>query len=203
MRLMTPEHHAALRALSRRLGPLAALRIALAVRHRVAHGEPFRLLPPPDDDEHRNRRARLGPVIVLFDVLRRRYGDPRAIKLCADVVEAGVAVYFDARFGRLDRARLAAMNDAERAALVHHVERSLPHVVVHFARLDHDELRFTVVACKVVRLCHEAGCPELAPLFCAGDARYFARLDPTARLDRPTTLASGGACCPFVVRFGP
>ena len=126
---------------------------------------------------------------MLFDLLRRRSGDPRAIELCADVVEAGVAVFFDVRFGRLDRARPAAMNDAERAALVHHVERHLPHAVVHFARLDHDELRFTVVACKVVKLCHEAGCPELAPWFCASDARSFARTDPTTRLDRTTTLA--------------
>lgn len=202
---MTParrERRAALAALRRHLGAVATLRIALAVDRRLAHAHPFRRLPPPTDAIDARRRARVAPVIALFDVLRLRYGDARAITLCADAVEAGVAVFLEAALGPLDRARLAAMSDAERAAFTHRVERGLPGVVVHIERADFEALHFTVAACALVKLCADAGCPELAPVFCAGDARYFARLDPTATLDRATTIAGGGPCCPFRVTFG-
>ncbi|MCB9527871.1 MAG: L-2-amino-thiazoline-4-carboxylic acid hydrolase [bacterium] len=202
---MTParrERRAALAALRRHLGAIGALRVALAVDRRLTHAHPFRRLPPPADAIEARRRARVAPAIALFDVLRLRYGDARAIALCVEAVEAAVAVFLDTALGPLDRARLAAMSDAERAAFVHRVERGLPGVVVHVERADHEALRFTVAACALVKLCAEAGCPELAPVFCAGDARFFARLDPAARLDRATTIAGGGPCCPFRVTFG-
>jgi hypothetical protein len=52
-----------------------------------------------------------------------------------------------------------------------------------------------------VELVRHAGHPELAPLFCVGDARYFREVEAEAELLRPTTLAAGDDRCRFTIRF--
>jgi Amt family ammonium transporter len=47
----------------------------------------------------------------------------------------------------------------------------------------------------------EAGVPELAPVFCKGDARFFGTVEPDVELIRPTMIATGGARCDFTLRF--
>jgi hypothetical protein len=62
-------------------------------------------------------------------------------------------------------------------------------------------VKFTISRCRLVELVLQAGKPELAPLFCQGDARFFGSVEPDVELLRPDTIARGGASCPFTIQF--
>ncbi len=46
-------------------------------------------------------------------------------------------------------------------------------------------------------LCAAAGVPELAPVFCAGDAHFFGTVEPDVLLERPQMIAEGAETCRF------
>lgn len=192
---------AAFGVLWRRLGFFRALSVGLAIDRQRAGGRPFGHLPPPVDDKERQSRDQIGPAIVLFALLVERYGDTKALSVTAEVVEAAALAFLGETVGPLRRAQLAAMDAEARDRFVRERMSRFPNAEVRFEHIGADEVRFTVTACRFVNLCHAAGCPELAPLFCAGDARFFGEVEPDVVLIRETTLAVGGDRCPFVLRY--
>ncbi len=192
---------AAFGVLRRRFGLLRALGIGWAIERQKAGGRPFGHLPPPTGEKDAQSRAQIGPAIVLFAVLVERYGDSTALEVTAEVVEAAALAFLGETVGPLRRATLAAMGPEERDAFVRDRMARFPNAEVRFEHIGADEVRFTVTDCRFVALCHAAGCPELAPLFCAGDARFFGEVEPDVVLIRETTLAVGGDRCPFVLRY--
>lgn len=200
MRLDAPTR-AAFGVLRRRFGWWRALRIGLAIERRRAAGRPFAHLPAPRDEKDAQSRDQIGPAILLFGALVERYDDSTAIEVTAAVVETAAIAFLEQTVGPLRREHLAAMSADERDRFVRERMSRFPNAEVRFERIDADEVRFTVTACRFVALCHAAGCPELAPLFCAGDARFFGEVEPDVVLIRETTLAVGGDRCPFVLRY--
>ena len=64
-----------------------------------------------------------------------------------------------------------------------------------------DRVDFTVTACRFPKLCAEAGVPELAPVFCAGDAKFFGTVEPDVVMTRPHTIAGGASTCAFSLSY--
>jgi hypothetical protein len=64
-----------------------------------------------------------------------------------------------------------------------------------------ERVRLTVTRCLFPGLCEAVGATEVAPLLCQGDAVYFGEVLGTVELSRPQTLAEGGDCCPFELRW--
>jgi hypothetical protein len=192
---------AALRVLMRELGTWRALRIGAAVQLASARGEPFRQLPPPADTAERASRAQAGPAILLYDRLANELGDERALALTAAVVEASALVFLGRSVGPLHRDQLADGSAEARLAFVRERLARFPNATATVDEASADRVRFTVTACHLERLARETGRPALAPLFCAADGRYFGEVQPGVRLDRPTTLAQGGATCPFTLEW--
>jgi hypothetical protein len=62
-------------------------------------------------------------------------------------------------------------------------------------------LSFTVTRCRFPAICATAGVPELSPVFCAGDAKFFGTIEPEVELLRGTTIAEGAGSCGFEIRF--
>jgi len=192
---------AAFGVLWRRFGLIRALSLGWAIERKKGEGRPFGHLPPPRDEKDALSRAQIGPAIVLFAVLVERYDDPTALEVSAAVVEAAALAFLGETVGPLQRRTLAAMDAQQRDAFVRDRMARFPNADVRFDHIDVDEVRFTVTACRFVELCRLAGCPELAPLFCAGDARFFGEVEPDVVLIRETTLAVGGETCPFILRY--
>lgn len=193
---------AALRVLVRRLGLWRALRVGLAVDRRVRRGEPFAHLPPPHDARERAARAQAGPAFVLYRVLRERGADDALARATVgDAVSAGAVAFLRRSIGPIRQDRLAAMSDAERARWVERRASRFPNAEPIFEVVGATEVRFRVPACRFVALAREAGHPELAPIFCAGDAHFFGTTQRDVVLERPHTLAEGGPDCPFRLRF--
>ncbi|MGM0578655.1 MAG: L-2-amino-thiazoline-4-carboxylic acid hydrolase [Myxococcota bacterium] len=160
-------------------------------------GRPFAHLPPPEDRRERLSRAQAEPAVLLYRALLRRYARGRALEVVSEVVTAGAVQHLEKTLGDLDPAEFRRMDQASR---LKRVEAWTDRFFTATTRVDDvgpDRVSFTVTACALVRLSREAGHPELAPAFCRGDARFFASRTPPVHLERPTTLAEGGECCPF------
>ena len=78
---------------------------------------------------------------------------------------------------------------------------SFPNSTIGALDFEADAFRFEVKCCSFVELSRSTGHPELAKVFCQGDAMYFERNVPNVHFERPTTLASGGGCCDFRFRW--
>jgi hypothetical protein len=188
--------------LVRRLGPLRAARVALDVAARRLRGEPFAHLPPAVDPRERTSRAQAAPVFVVYRALAA-LGVDDAAAITGELLELGAIRFLRKSIGPIRRADLAAMSEPRRRAWVDERARRFPNAVPRFDAVGPDEVRFTITACRFVSLAREAGHPELAPLFCRGDKRYFGSVERGVELIRPHTLAEGGPDCPFTIRFKP
>ncbi len=191
---------ASFRVLWRRLGLWRALRVGMALQKAERRGEPFADLPPATDEKERGSRAQAGPAILLFRALKTT-GYVQALELTSEAIEAGAIAFLSQSIGPIRREELEALSPAEREAWVQDVGAKFPNAEVRWDEVSGEAVRFTVTSCRFVRLCHEVGAPELAPLFCKGDATFFGGVQKGVELVRPSTLASGGAHCDFNLQW--
>jgi predicted ArsR family transcriptional regulator len=188
--LLSAVDRAGLAALAQQVGWPAALWIGASLRLAQARGAPFADLPAATDDAERGSRAQAGSAILLFRALADRVDDPLAVT--AKVIEASALAFLSATIGSLD---LGGAGD--RRAQVSAAIGRFPNVTARIDEAAADRVAFTVTACRLVALARHAGHPELAPLFCRADARWFGEVQPGVRLERPTTIAGGDAVCGF------
>lgn len=191
----------ALGVLRRRLGLRRSLTVGLRTQRRVARGEPFDRMPPADDARERASRAQAGAAVVLYEELRAVVHEAEALSITAEVVEESAVVFLQRTLGPLRRADLEPLSDDARRAFVEERGARFPNATPEWEEISADRVRFAVHRCRLVELVRQVGHPELAPLFCQGDARFFGTQQPDVRLERPTTLASGGDRCAFTLRF--
>lgn len=185
----------------RELGPLAALRFGAAVQLAAARGEPFNHLPPAADARERASRAQAGPAILLTDRLCDELGEARGREVAHAVIQASAVVFLGTAVGTLDRDQMASWTPATREAFVRERLSRFPNAAVTLDEVGEGGVRFTVTACRLAELARETGHQALAPSFCEADAHYFGGVQPGVRLDRPTTIARGGATCPFALHW--
>lgn len=186
--------------LARRLGWRGACAVGLRTWRRLARGEPFAGLPAAVDARERGSRDQAGPAIVLIEELGRIVHEAEALSITAEVVEEGAVVFLTRTLGPLDRAGLERLSEPERRREIEARGARFPNAVPVWEEISPDRLRFTVHRCRLVELVRDAGHPELAPLFCQGDARFFGTVEPDVVLERPHTLAHGDGRCTFTLR---
>jgi hypothetical protein len=185
----------ALGILKRELGLGRALRAGMAAERG---GDPFADEGPPDCEEERLSRGQIGPAIQLYRALEGMVGRDEALRITGRVVHEAAVIFLGHTVGRLDPARWAGLDDEARRALVEAIQARFFNATADIEDVTATGFVMRVRSCRFVRLCAAAGCPEVAPLFCAGDLAFF-NAGPV-RLERPGTLAEGAADCEF--RFG-
>ena len=204
---LTGGHAKAVSILVGHLGWVGAGRAAAGLARRQVFSDPFRDLPRPaaDDVGAWLTRRQLLPVILLDDALQQDLGMPadRARAVLGDLVADVGAVLLKRRFPALEAATWAASEPEAREAVVRRVFARLGNIAAADVRSGDDWVALDVKGCTFVALCHAVGKPDLAPLFCAADGRFFDRPDAPVTLQRTTTLATGGACCDFRFALPP
>jgi hypothetical protein len=192
-------------AAARILGAQVGVRLATVVLGEVAvaqaRGEPFRSLGPPVDDRERLCRRQVGPALLLQRALRRWLDADEAIEITKEVVVEGTVLFLRHSMGNLERAALMALAPEAREEHVRRLGARFFNAELRWDEISDEAVRFTVQRCCFPRLCEAGGAPEVAPLMCLGDAVYFGEVLGTVDLVRPTTLADGGDCCPFELRW--
>lgn len=190
------------RVMITRLGLARTVRVGWAMQTAGRRGEPFAGLPAPDCDPERQSREQIGPAILLYRELIPLLGQPEALQVTRDVAVAGAVAFLGQSVGHLRRKELQALAEQERQAFVKQRGERFFNATIRWDCITPEEVRFTVLSCRFPVLCEAAGAPELAPIFCQGDAVFFGEVEPDVTLERPHTIAEGAATCPFSLRLG-
>jgi hypothetical protein len=202
MKPPVPPKWPALRVLQRRVGFWRLVKIGLAIKRHTRRGEPFGSLPQTIDERERACRGQIGPAILLYRVLQETgFAPAEAFSITEDVAVASAMGLLKVAVGPLRSAELAAMSEGERLAFVSERGERFPNATIHWEQVTPTQVAFRVTSCRFSTLCAEAGAPELAPIFCKGDAVFFGSVEPNVVLHRDQTIASGADDCPFVLRW--
>ncbi len=198
---LDPNERIAAPILLKELGVLGALRVGRRIRRRMKRGEPFAEMPPPQGDDERLSREQIGPAVLLYQELQRVTSQAESMRITEEVVvEAGILFLRDT-LGPLRRADLEQLDEAGREQFAKERGARFFNATMRWDEIGDDRVRFTVTACRFPRLCADCGVPELAPVFCRADARYFGTVEPDVTLTRPHTIAEGATECPFALQW--
>lgn len=187
--------------LLRELGLWRAMQIGRTVRRGLRAGAPFAHLPPAESKGERDSRDQIGRAILLYRALSELVGRQRAFAITEQVVIEAACVFLAEQLGPLDRSTIEAVPEHARQAWVEERGKRFPNATVRWDHIGPDAVEFTVTDCRFPRLCAAADAPELAPIFCAGDSKFFGTVEPDVRLDRPQTIATGAPTCLFAIRY--
>jgi hypothetical protein len=195
--MFSREDSAAFKILIEELGLVDALRIGGRTQRRVFAGEPFDDFDPPETENERESRDQIGPAIVLYRELRREVDRERALEVAERVIVEASIIFLGKTIGRLRRRELLDLEDREREQFVRRKGDKFFNATLEWEQIEVDTVEFTVTHCEFPPLCEATGVPELAPLFCEGDAQFFGDVEEDVDLDRPHTIAEGAETCPF------
>ena len=199
MALLDELDRTAVRVLVKNLGWLGALRVGAGVEWRTRRGEPFADLPPAVGFHEEGSRAQAGPAIVMYRILCDRVGRDEALRITGEVIDEAAQVFLAQSVGTLDRDEIDGLDEEGRDAFARDRAARFPNATLEWNEISSVRVAFTVTACRLHSLVVHAGHPELGPLFCKGDARFFAQKG--VRLTRPGTLAQGHDGCPFSLEW--
>ena len=190
---------AALKVLYQRLGLWGALQVIGGVVWRQIKGAPFSGWPKAEHKQERESRKQLGPAVLVYRVLLTRYPQPYALEVTTDVVAASGRAFLSQVLSALDIDHLISLPEAQRSDYLTPILSPIPNALFTLKFDEDNRVHFTVKNCRFVGLCAELGHPELSTLFCAVDDHFFRHDLPQINLQRDTTIAHGGECCPFIL----
>jgi hypothetical protein len=199
MSLLAAENREGFKALVGEVGWWEAIQVGMRVETERLRGEPFDELGPPDSEAERLSREQMAPAVLMYEALCERHTRDRAYEISEAVVTASAVRFLDSTVGRLDRGELLSMHSDERVTFVEQKGAKFHNAELRWETIEPDEVAFTVTRCHFVELCREVGVPELAPAFCAGDAKFFGGVEEEVSLQRETTIAEGEEVCPFQI----
>lgn len=188
---------ATLPVLVRELGLFRTLIVGARLQAAVGRGEPFEDLPPATDERERLSREQIGPAIILYRLLLEKRSQEDAYAITKKAVIEGAVAFLKESIGPLEQETLERLDDQERRAFVEERGEKFFNATVEWETIEPQRVEFEVTHCRFPALCAEVGHPELAPVFCAGDAKFFGTIEPNVRLDRPATIAGGDPHCLF------
>jgi hypothetical protein len=190
-----------LHLLADELGWRETFSVVLSIVLGKARGEPFGRLGGPATRAEELSRKQASPAILLYKTLVDRLGGECALELTRRVTVRGAAGFLAHAVGPLDRDELLSLPQSRLEARMRRISARFFNASVEWDEISAQKARFTVTRCVFPELCRAAGAPEVAALFCQGDAVYFGEVVPDVELVRPHTLAEGGPCCPFEIRW--
>lgn len=163
--------------------------------------EPWRALGPPSSDKEKRSRKEMGQAVLLFRALRDRFGQERAYELIGDVVKEAAVIQISGFIPKKLLENWRELEPATRDAMLKEALDRFPNSHSESLDADRDSFKYVISRCEFHELANALGQPELASVFCAGDGLFFEREVPGAVFERPTTIASGGSCCDFRIRW--
>ncbi len=191
------ESKAAIRVLQKEFGLFRALQLGLRIRKREKRGEPFSSIPAAANEREKLSRNQIGPAINLYRELSIDHSRDEAIRITRDVVIQSTLVFLRRTIGPIRRETLGKMNPEEREGWVRKTGDQFFNAEMEWKQIDGERVDFDVTACHFPVLCQAAGVPELAPVFCQGDAVFFGQVEPDVAFQRDKTIAEGASRCEF------
>ena len=191
----------ALKRLWRSLRFIDFIRVGSLLMLTEIRGGPFKALGPPENAKEVLSRRQIGPAIALYQALCSLMPSSDALSLCGDIVKESTLIFLERAIGPLNRESIMAQNETERVAWVHRISAQFFNATMKFHEISERAVGFHVSRCYFPELCRRVGVPELAPIFCEGDAYYFGTEIKEVQLTRPLTIARGDHHCDFTLAW--
>ena len=192
--------YSAFMVLIKYFGLWKALKIGLEIEWRTWRGDPFKNINSASlTQKEKESRIQAGPAILLFQILNRNLNESKALEYTGYIIEVSAHLFLSSVMGTLDLNLLSKMSKQERYQELQTKLDAFPNAHFNIDYAESDEVKFSVSSCHFVSLCHQVHLPQVAPLFCAVDHSYFSQKENRIKLERPTTLATGGQSCPFTL----
>ncbi len=185
-------------ALTRRLGYRRALAASMATLPVVLGKDPFSVLGKAATAREKASRKQIAPAIALYGYLKNRVGQQDALDCMKDVIVSATLAFLSYTIGEIPVQRYLSSDESGRRDMLERIADRFFNADSQIVGVSDREFSMHVSRCDFPRLCRSVGMEELAPLFCVGDMAYFNRTESVVRLQRETTIAEGGDCCPFV-----
>lgn len=193
------------RVLWRSLNFWQFIRVFLVFGWRSLASNPYKVLGPPSGLSRREQltRRQLRHVLILDEILRDTLGlsNEETVEILSVVVGHIGARFLGWNLPSFKRKDWESMAPQKR---FHRVERVLDRFFNMEAGVlegSDSELAFDVTGCLFLSLTQRLGKSYLAPLFCLADSVYFDDEQVPVSLKRTSTLAHGGECCDFRLKF--
>ena len=186
-----------LKLLKQELGVFGLCAVAVHMILLQLRGEPFRNLPKAKDKGDIFSRRQIGPAIVLYKALRKIHTEERSLAIAEKIVIDSTLIFLRKAVGAISQSRINAMNDVQKQNWLSRIAGQFLNATIRWNHIKVTELSFTITHCHFPVLCRKAGVPELAPIFCKGDAVYFGQEQEGVKLTRPHTIATGSKDCLF------
>ena len=187
----------ALKRLWQSLSGIQFIRVGLSLALTEIRGGPFRELPPPESTKEVLSRRQIGPAIALYQALCKLMPRTNALELCGAIVKESTPLFLERAIGPLNRQKIMEQSETERTNWVHRVSAQFFNATMDFKEISDRAVGFHVNRCLFPELCKRVNVPELAPIFCEGDAHYFGTEIKEVKLTRPLTIARGDSHCDF------
>lgn len=201
LRAMIRSSLAALQTLRRELGMKTTISVTWELLQRLRKGDPWSELEAPSSNRDTESRTQIGPAIVLYDVLNERFDTERAEEITKKVIQKGAVLFLKSVLPPIDKKHYQTLSLDEREEGLSALVDKFPNVTLGDLEATPDRFRFEVKKCAFVELTQSIGCPELAPLFCSGDAIYFEQYMSDIIFERSATLAKDNKPCDFCFRW--
>lgn len=179
------------------LGRMTTMTVLIDMARRQLVGEPWKGMPPAEDEKERASREQAGQAVLLYRALKRRYGRDHALKVTGKIILDGSLIFLQSRVPLIKPDLLRKMDsDQQKDFLVNITDRFF-NADAGSMEVTDSSFRYRITRCRFPELLAKAGHEELAPLFCAGDKVFFENSQPYIKFDRPVTLAENQEPCDF------
>ena len=187
----------ALTLLRKSLGSRVLIQVGFSILWLRLLGKPFKDLPKATSREEIFSRRQVGPAIVLYLALRKRFSVEDALAAVKPIIVESTLIFLTQAVGPINQSHIRTLSESERQSWLQVVAGQFLNATIRWNKVASEQVSFTITQCYFPGLCRDAGVQELAPLFCAGDAVYFSETQEGVNLVRPTTIAGGDKECLF------
>ena len=189
------------RLLARRVGLVRLPGLLWSVWRQQRKGAPWADLGPPESKREKECRVQMGQVILLHDAIAARTSPRRAREIMGELVSEAAVAQLRSFIPKETLLEYRDLAPATREGILNRTLDKFPNATVGKKVIEEEVFEFHVTRCEFVELAQSINRPEMAQLFCAGDAMYFERHLPQTHFDRPVMLSEQGEYCQFRIRW--
>lgn len=137
------------------------------------------------------------PVFFLYRGLKYMVGQEQALQILSDVVATSGSQFLERIVPDISPEFWNQLNSQEKDNFSNDLRAKFFNSQSILVEDPNFDFAFDVQFCYFVSFARQLNCPEIVPLFCEADSRYFEDNDTGIEFQREHTLGKGDACCDF------
>lgn len=190
----------AVKLLINRFGLKDALALALKLQWTLVTDNPFKTLNrknKPTEQQKLSQRQ-MAPVVVLFQLLQEKgLSKQQSLEVLRELIGEVATEFLKFNVPVIQKESYSNKPYAEKLSVLGKVTGRFFNAEAELTLDENDNFKFNVTRCHFANYCRKLNVPELGPLFCSADKRFFDDYQKDIVFFRSKTIAGGDGCCDF------